>query len=106
MDGENERVFCVEHSDVMRCLGRLEGGQDDMKNTLSEINTKLGGVQVGQNNARVSAAEEKVKSHLLYWVIGIAAGALIVALINFTFHIKESKYINAQPKGVQSETVK
>ena len=85
-------AFCEEHSKVMMTLGSLERGQSDIKSSLDSIDAKLGKISERQVDVRVSAAEEKVKSKLLYWVIGIAAAALITGLINFTFHIKESQY--------------
>jgi len=94
----------MDHSEVMKCLGGLERGQDDVITMLTAINVKMSDFQTKQVDGRISSAEEKVKSKLLYWVIGIAAGALIVALVNFTFHVKESKYLSTQP--AYSEKIK
>jgi len=96
--------FCEEHSEVMKCLGALEQGQSDMKITLASIDTKLTDFAAKQANSNISAAEERVKSRLLYWVIGIAVAALITGLVNFSFHVKEVKngYATRDPKAAQT----
>jgi hypothetical protein len=75
--------FCEEHSEVMRCLGALEQGQRDVKDLLTGIDAKIIVVQKLQSNGNTQIAVEKTKSGLLYWVIAIAAGGLILGLINF-----------------------
>ena len=80
-------AVCEEHSSVMKCLGSLEEGQRDVKMMLRDIDNKLSNMQVIQQNGRVSAAIEKTKGSLIYWVIGIGGAALIVGLINIA--IKE-----------------
>ncbi len=79
---ENNMPFCEEHSEVMRCLGALEQGQKDVKGLLEHIDVKITTLQVSQINGKVSAAVEKTKSTLLYWVIAIASSGLILGLVN------------------------
>ena len=94
-------AFCEEHSRVMMALGSLERGQTDIKTSLDSIDKKLETISTKQVDVRISAAQEQVKSRLLYWVIGIAAAALITGLINFTFHIRESQHNNSKVYGTE-----
>jgi hypothetical protein len=75
-------AFCEEHSKVMKCLGALEQGQNDIKDILQRMELKFNNMQIFQTDSKVSAAVEKTKSNLLYWVIAIASSGVILGLIN------------------------
>jgi hypothetical protein len=75
-------AYCEEHSEVMRCLGALEQGQKDVKGLLEHIDVKITTIQSSQVNGKVTAAVEKTKSNLLYWVIAIGTSGIILGLIN------------------------
>lgn len=77
--------FCPEHSNVMEKLGELKQGQEGLREICLEIRGKVECIGGKQTDVRIVAAQEKTKSSILYWVIGIASGGLILALINLIF---------------------
>lgn len=77
--------FCPEHSEVVGQLGSLRQGQSDIKELLVKVDTKIDCITEKQVAVRLTAATEKTKASILYWVIGIASGGLILAAINLLF---------------------
>ena len=74
--------FCPEHSEVVSQLGSLRQGQNDIKELLVKVDTKIDCITEKQVTVRLNAAQERTKASILYWVLGIAASALILALLN------------------------
>ena len=72
--------FCRDHTWVVNTLGKLDKGQDYIKETLSGIRETLTGIAEKQTNGKVSAAVERTKSGLLYYVIGLVAIAFFSAI--------------------------
>jgi hypothetical protein len=90
---ENNHPFCNLHSDLMRCLGKLEQGQEYMNETIIGINLKLDSViakieaakivnNIDRTQTAVEHAKDIAKTNILYWVLGIAGGGLILSIVN------------------------
>lgn len=91
---------CPDHGYVVETLGAVKARLDDGNILLGEIKDSIRELRKGQNNGEKTAAVEQTKSKILYWVIGIAAAALITSLVNFGFHIKdEGRFARSHQSG-------
>jgi len=80
-----EHGFCGEHSEVMRCLGALEAGQNNMTESIKKIEGHLATMANSVSNNKITTAVEKTKSGVLYAAVVIVAAGGVAALLNFLF---------------------
>jgi hypothetical protein len=92
----NDKFFCAEHSEVMRCLGSLETGQTNMIAQNQRIEEKIdkGHTDVLAKIDEIKSKEQKktladaiqgTKISLLFWVLAIGFVALISGAANTVF---------------------
>ena len=69
-------TFCSEHSNVMECLGKLEGKLDLIIEGQKEMKTDIRSITINGNAADTRSAVDRQKIAPVYWVI-----LLIIAIV-------------------------
>ncbi len=77
--------YCPEHGGVCEKIGRIEANTERLCEEMKESKALLEKILAQQTCARVTIAQEKVKTGILYWAIRVSGVAGVSAIVTHLY---------------------